>query len=286
MSDQEIPPPPSPEDEERIRLPRAELKKLERRVHELEIANKPKKDDRYAEILRWLILLVLAFGAVEILWAVPYTIGKRADLAASRVEVSARLAELQTRLSGLAHASPAPVVPSSPSSPSSPTSLANEPGVSSRARDAFYAAAIKSVEQPHSPGAAGQVATTTLSILDQLVKEGTATKAEVATLASQLMKAGIDVTKDVATEFGKAGAHWLFDEKKDAPGKTSGTPSSGNVFNYLTCGASSGTPLQAPPRPPGAPQSPKRPAKPLVCPATSAKANSPAPADAELEKRK
>lgn len=282
MSDEEIPPPPSPEDEEHIRPARAELKKLERRIHELEISNRPKKDDRWAEILRWSVLLVLAIGAVEILWAVPYTIGKRAELAASRVEVSARLAELQIRLSGLAHAPSEPVVPSSPSSP---TSLANEPGVSSRARDAFYAAAIKSVEQPHSPGAAGQVATTTLSILDQLVKAGTATKAEAATLASQLMKAGIDVTKDVATEFGKAGAHWLFDEKKDAPGKTSGTPSSGNVFNYFTCGASSGPPLQAPPRPPGAPQSPKRPAKPLACPATSAKVKPPAPADAELERK-
>ncbi|MDN7917988.1 hypothetical protein [Burkholderia gladioli] len=279
MNNEETFPPSPQEDEEHIRLARAELKKLERRIHELEISNKPKKDGRWAETLRWSVLMLLTIGAVEILWAVPYTVSKRAELAASRVEVSARLAELQIRLSGLARAS------SEPDVPSSPTSLANELGVSSRARDAFYAAAIKSVEQPHSPGAAGQVATTTLSILDQLVKAGTATKAEAATLASQLMKAGIDVTKDVATEFGKAGAHWLFDEKKDALDKTGRTPSAGNVFNYFMCGASSGTLMQVPPRSPSAPQPTKRPAKPLACSATSAKTKPPAPADAELERK-
>ncbi|NRF84717.1 hypothetical protein HQ619_12285 [Burkholderia gladioli] len=282
MNNEETFPPSPPEDEEHIRLARAELKKLERRIHELEISNKPKKDSRWAETLRWSVLMVLAIGAVEILWAVPYTVSKRAELAASRIEVNARLAELQIRLSGLAHASSEPGLPSSPSSP---TSLANELGVSSRVRDAFYAAAIKSVEQPHSPGAAGQVATTALSILDQLVKAGTATKAEAATLASQLMKAGIDITKDVATEFGKAGAHWLFDEKKDALDKTGRTPSAGNVFNYFTCGASSGPSMQVPPRSPSAPQPTKRPTKPLACSATSAKTKPPAPADAELERK-
>ncbi|WP_454743984.1 hypothetical protein [Cupriavidus necator] len=251
-----LPQPPSDDDERRRR---ADLEEIEITERKFSLAIK-KEEQRLAPLYRVLTLVIVWTSIIGICWIVREILADRKEVAMRRIEADILIAELQAKTAIAAQTAPAQSAPS----------LASLPDVSTKARDAFEDAVKVSIAQENKPSTAARVFTTASSILDQLVKTGKATKAEAAAITNDLMKAGIDVTKDVLTEFGKTGVHLLLDDKKEANGK-SGMSIAGNVVNYLSCAAPAGKKATEPTPLPSSPNAPKKRQKPAVCPTTTEK---------------
>ena len=253
---------------EDARFRRARLEAIE--IEEREFALKRKREQQNSEPYYRgtgsVIVLMALFG---IYWTAHGFIADRKELAIRHIQADIRIAELN------ATAAAAPLTASTQTA----SSLARAPDISIGAQVAFTGAVKGAIARETEASTAGRVVATAASILEALVKAGKVSKAEAAAISRDLMKAGIDVTKDVMTEFGKAGVHALLDDKKaddkkEANGK-SGMSITGNVVNYLSCAAPANKKAIEPTPPPSSPKPSRKPQKSANCPTAPGKGTLP-----------